>query len=133
MARFLADSTVLIHLFRRQPWAREWLADAIAAGHDVGVCAINVAEVYTGAHEHERPEWAALFQGLLYWPVTLEAAEAAGRRRYDLARVGTQVHLADALVAAVAERAGATVATGNIRDFEAYGVAVLALSSEPRV
>lgn len=132
MARYLADSTVLIHLFRRQAWAREWFAEAAAAGHDVGVCAINVAEVYTRAHEHERPEWSALFQGLLYWPVTLEAAEAAGRRRYDLARLGTQVHLADALVAAVAERTGATVVTGNVRDFEAYGVAVLPLPGEPR-
>jgi predicted nucleic acid-binding protein len=83
----------------------------------VGACAVTVAECFAGAHLAERPGWGEVFGRLEYWDITIEDAARSGVYRYDFARRGLALKLGDTLIAALAHRLGATVATANVRDF----------------
>ena len=124
VTRYLVDSTVLIGFARGDIWAREWFQATLNSSEEVGVSVVNVAECLSHAHPAERPGWAEFFAVLTVWPVTAEDAVAAGAFRYDSARAGTQTQLSHALIAAAARRVGATVVTGNTKDFRMAGLAV---------
>lgn len=91
----------------------------------LGICSVNLTEIYSGAHPHERAAWEAFLPTLEYWTVSREDARLAGELRYALARRGLRASFQDATIAAVARRVGATVVTDNARDFELLDVPVL--------
>ncbi len=125
MATYLLDTTVLVLWFRGHAATRNWLVDAHLRGDILGTCTVNVTEVYTRAHPHERDQWQAFFEAYEYWDVTAADAVAAGISRYALARRGFSAGFQDATIAAVARRVGATVVTDNVKDFELLGVPLL--------
>jgi hypothetical protein len=49
----------------------------------------------------------------------------AGQWRYDFARQGVTLHIADALIAAVAMEEEASLITANLKDFPMSGLQVL--------
>lgn len=75
------------------------------------------------------PDWlapsATLRIALEYLAVDPHGARWAGRRRRELRSSGQRHPLADALIAAAAWRAGATVVTRNSADLKRLGVPVL--------
>jgi len=72
--------------------------------------------------EEERAT-CALLDGLVILPVTQDMAEVAGRfkRRTKTRRL----ELADCLIAATAFVEGATLATGNVKDYPMHDITVV--------
>jgi hypothetical protein len=114
MSKVLLDSDILIDLLRGREDTRVFLHDL--TGHSVPCCSvISVAEIYAGMRQEETASTAALLDGLVILPVTKEIAEAAGlfKRRSKSRRL----ELADCLIAATAFAEGASLATGNAKDY----------------
>lgn len=57
----------------------------IAAGDEVGVCDVTVAEFFGGLPPAERAEWETPLTDLRYWSTTYDAAILAGAYRYVFA------------------------------------------------
>lgn len=87
------------------------------AGDVPATTAINVEEVVRGLRDSETQAVHRLFNGLVVLPVTHEAAWQAGTWRREFSLRGVTLYQADCLIAATAVINGATLATGNPRDF----------------
>jgi predicted nucleic acid-binding protein len=86
-------------------------------GHVLGLCCINVAELYSGLSQQEEARAERLVDSLDYYVVTRETAKEAGGHRHNFARRGITLATADALIAAAAIKEGATLITANVKDF----------------
>src|ERR1022692_244071 len=102
MAIYLLDTSVIVDAMNGRRNRRELLADLLRHGNALTCCTINVIEVYTGMRPHEEPATAEFLGSLGYYEVTRPIARSAGRLRYDWARRGQTLSLADATIAASA-------------------------------
>ena len=123
MSRVLLDTDVLIDLLRGREATRTFLREATA--QSIPCCSvISVAEVRAGMRPAEEAATTALLDGLVIFPATSEIAEVAGRfKRTSRSR---RLELADCLIAATAFVEGASIATGNVRDYPMPEVTVVA-------
>ncbi len=117
MARYLLDTTALIDFSRGREPALSWIRERIQSGDELAVCAVNVAEFYTGVPPERRAIWDTFVSSLRYWEITAEAARRAGCLRHDAARGGRTLSTADALVGAVVQERGAVIVTDNVKDY----------------
>ena len=117
MTVHLLDSTALIDYFRKRREAIDSLEKLEAQGHSLAVCAVGLAEVYSGFDALERIENGQVVDRWLYYETTPAIAKEAGRYRYEFARVGTTLSATDSLIAAVAIAHDATLITNNLRHF----------------
>ena len=83
---------------------------------------INVEEVVRGLPANELGAAERLLDGLLVLPIDREAGWQAGEWRREFAAQGVTLGQADCLVAATTMVAGATLATGNPKDFPMDGL-----------
>jgi predicted nucleic acid-binding protein len=127
VTRYLLDTTTLIDFSKGREPVRSRVLALIDAGEDVGVCAVNVAEFYSGLPADARPVWDEFFAALVYWDISRSAAAHAGQDRYDLARQGRPLSTADALIAAVAREQAATLVTDNVKDYPVDGLSIISL------
>jgi predicted nucleic acid-binding protein len=115
--RYLLDATVLIDISKKhEPISSivyRWLADLT----EVGVCGVIVTEFFAGLRPEQRPRWAMFVERLEFWDVTPQIAMQAGIYRFTFARRGTTLATTDAIIAATAVSVGATLVTGNVKDF----------------
>jgi len=125
MSRYLLDTTIFIDFSKGREPVCSRIMGMIDAGDELGVCAINVAEFYSGLLPEVRYVWDEFFGALQYWDITREAAAQAGQYRYELARKGESLSVAHALVAAVAQKTGAIVVTSNVMDYPMSDVELL--------
>lgn len=125
MTRYLLDTTALIDFSKGREPARSRILQMIAAGHEVGICAVNVAEFYSGLPAVQRARWQPFLSSLLYWDIPLTIATRAGIDRFDLARAARTISATDALIAAVARHESATLITENVKDFQMSGIPLL--------
>lgn len=125
--RWLIDTDVLIEGERGNPAFAKWTesagefatADIIRAEFLVGVHAVSdkakrvIGENFYREHIAKLPSFAN------------ESAdfETAARLVGEARRTGSKTSLVDGLLAAIAIRTGATIATRNVKDFKAVGVA----------
>lgn len=116
MAVLLLDTTVLIDALRGRGGA-ERLGTLRAGSAPPFVCAINVEELWRGARPGEEKAIARLLRGLRMAPLGREEGERAGRWRREFAAKGITLSQGDCLVAAAARGVGASLATGNPKDF----------------
>ena len=126
MTRYLLDTSALIDFSKGREPTHSRLLALIEAG-TVAVCAVTIAEFYAGLPPENRSQWRRFLATLPHWVITREAAERAGSYRYDLARQGRALSLADALLAAVAQEHGAVLITENTKDFPMPGIRLLSL------
>jgi predicted nucleic acid-binding protein len=126
----LLDTTVLIDVARRREPATSWLNRIVRRPIQTCVSAVTVAEFFAGVRPEQRRDWQYFIDGLTYWEVTKEIAIRAGILRYDLARQGRTVQIADALIAATAVVHGAALVTANITDFAVTGLTTIRLKGE---
>lgn len=127
MTRYLLDTDTLIDFAKGWEPTRSRVLQMIAAGDVLAVCAISVAEFYAGVPEEQRGVWDDFLGSLTYWDISRDAALAAGRDRWRLARQGRVLTTADALIAATARAYEATILTNNARDFALTATPVLSL------
>jgi len=124
---YLLDTDVLIDFSKNREPARSRITAWIAAGDDLGVCPVNVAEFYAGLSPTSVVLWDVFFSTLLYWDISLPAAKRAGAWRYQFARRGTPLSVSDTLVGAVALEQGATIVTNSVKDYPMGGLHLLSL------
>ena len=117
MAKYLLDTTILIEHLCGRTEAVDLLTVLARQGHRMGLCCINVAELYSGLSHEERARADRLIDSLDFYDVTREVAKQAGEYRYDFARRGVTLSTADTLVAATAVAESATLITANTKDF----------------
>lgn len=117
MAKYLLDTTALIDHLRGSHEVVQLITDLAHQGHQLGVCCINVAELYSGLSQSERAKAHRLIDTLEYYEVSRSAAKLAGSYRFDFARQGVTLSTADTIVAATAAEQDATVITANLKDY----------------
>lgn len=117
IAKYLLDTTVLIDHLRGRQEVVDLVTTLARQGHRLGLCCINVAELYSGLNPEEQARAGRLIDSLDFYEVSLEVAKQAGRHRYDFARQGISLSTADTLVAATAIGEGAILVTANTKDF----------------
>lgn len=121
---WVLDSTVLIDYLRGRP-AVQRVSALDDAGDLLATTAVNVEEIVRGLRPTEVGAAAELFAGLEVLAVDLAAAWQAGEWRQALATGGTTLWQADCLVAATAKVNGASLITGNPKDFPMAGLDVV--------
>jgi predicted nucleic acid-binding protein len=122
MSKVVLDTDVLIDLLRGREEIQIFLHDL--TGHSVPCCSvISVAEIYAGMRQEEHARTADLLDGLVILPVNREIAETAGR--FKQRSKSRRLELADCLIAATAFVEGASVATGNVKDYPMPEITVL--------
>ena len=125
MARYLLDTTVLIDHLRGQPKAVELMTRMARLGHELGVCCINIAELYSGLANEEQVRADKLINSLAYYEISRDTAKLAGGYRFRFARKGVALTTTDTLVAAAAVSNEATLVTANVRDYPIEEVELL--------
>lgn len=120
---YVLDSTVLIDHLRGRP-ATVRIAALRAAGDVAGTTAVNIEEIVRGLRPSETEAARSLFSGLLILRIGRRVGWQAGQWRREFAGRGITLWQADCLIAATAFLHGATLATGNPKDFPMPGLAV---------
>jgi predicted nucleic acid-binding protein len=121
---WVLDSTVLIDYLRGRP-AVARVAGLIDAGDIAATTAINVEEIVRGLQAAEVDAATDLFAGLEVFAIDAAAAWQAGDWRRGFAERGVTLWQADCLIAATAKVNGATLVTGNPKDFPMPDLAVV--------
>lgn len=110
----LIDTDVLVEYLRGRDEAVEYLEGLTP---DLHLSVISVAELFAGVKgDEEEKSLNQLLQTFVVLPVTQKAARIGGLYRRDYGP-GHGTGLADALIAATAEEAGADLVTFNQRHF----------------
>lgn len=117
MNRYLLDTSALIDFSKGFASAREKINQLLQDGSSLGVCAINVAEFYSGVLPGTNTDWDAFIHALEYWPISRKAAMQAGAWRNAYAREGLVLSTSDTLVAAVAYERRAILLSDNEKHY----------------
>ena len=124
MSKILLDTDVLIDVLRGREGTRA-VVQALVAGAIPCCSVISVAELFAGMRPEEQTATESLLEGLVIFPITRGIAELAGefKRRARSRRL----ELADCLIAATALVEGASLATGNVKDYPMPEITVIAV------
>ena len=117
MTTYLPDTNVLVDALNGKRGRREGLRDLVLQGHRLACCAITLAEVYAGMWPHEAPRTDEFLSALVWYGTSRGIARRAGRLRFEYARQGMALSLADTLIAATALEYGLTLITANRKHF----------------
>lgn len=129
MPNYLLDTTVLIDYLRGHAEVRARLHALAEESHELSVCAISIAEVFSGLREEDREATAHFLSELKYFDLSFDIARASGEYRYASARRGQALKLTDLLIGATALAQEAILLTDNVKDFPLPGLRVERLPS----
>lgn len=125
--RYLLDTTTLIDYSKKDNLVISSLISLIENGDELGICAVNITEFYSGLSHDTYAIWDDFFATLYYWNISPLAAKRAGQYRYEFARKGKILSTTDTLIAAVARENDAIIITNNIKDFPMKDIKLLSL------
>jgi predicted nucleic acid-binding protein len=128
--KYLLDADTLIDYILDRGNARPRITAMIEQGDVVAVCAITVAEVYSGLSGKRRGIWENWITALSYWHINIDVAMRAGTYRKTASEAGRTIPVTDALLAALAHENDATLLTSNIKDYPMKDVRILSLRNE---
>lgn len=114
--RRLIDSDILIDHLRGRESARDFLTDCLERGDELLCSVITHAELVAGLRSGEESQIRALLSLFEPRPIGIETAQLAGHYRRQFAR-SHGVELPDALIAAAARLADATLNTKNVKHY----------------
>ena len=127
MALYLLDTdAVADHLNGYTP-TTELLDRLLQAGDLLATNAVVVGEVHSGLAAAGRDLADDFLNELDFLELTPSVARRAGQLRYEAARQGHTLALADVLNAATALHNGAILVTGNVRHYRPTGAPTLQL------
>jgi predicted nucleic acid-binding protein len=129
--KYLLDSDTLIDYVQDRGNARPRITTMIEQDDEVAVCAVTIAEVYSGLSDKRRDTWESWIMALSYWHIGYDVAVQAGRYRKAASEAGRTLAVTDSLLAALAHDHGATLLSSNIKDYPMKDVRVLSLREEP--
>ena len=123
--RYLLDTTLIVDYAHGYEPAVQLLGRLYEEGGELFTCDVVVCEALSGGSDDHLEVVSRLLAPLDYVATDPSAPRKAGeaRRRRHLA--GGKLGLGDALIAAVADRLGATIVTRNRPDFERQGASVV--------
>lgn len=122
MSKVLLDTDILIDILRGRAAVRTFLFDL--TDRAVPCCSVmSVAELYAGMRPEEKRVTDILLDALVIIPVGQEIAEVAGR--FKQREKSRRLELADCVIAATAFVEGATLATGNTKDYPMPEITVI--------
>ncbi|MFI0607289.1 MAG: PIN domain-containing protein [Anaerolineae bacterium] len=124
----MLDSTVLIEFGKGAEPTTSTVLALIENDHLLGVCAVSIAEFYSGALGNTSAMDRFLDQ-LPCFDTTREVARTAGEYRRNFLVKGRKLSTTDMLIAAVAKAERAVLLTNNIRDFPMDDITVEQLGS----
>jgi len=116
MERYLIDTDVIIDHLRGIEKARDFLRGVKSEGGEIVYSVITKAEVYAGVRPGEEKRVKFLMGSMVEVPITGEIAEAAGRYKCKFF-ASHGLLLPDALIAASAKKADATLITLNKKHY----------------
>lgn len=120
MLRYILDADVCIHVLRRRtPILRDRLADA---ARKMAISTITLTELNVGVEKSATPierrdELNAFCAALVLLDYDADAADHAADIRAKLERMGQKIGPIDTLLAGHVRSLGATLVTGNTREF----------------
>jgi len=117
MTVFFPDTNILVDALNGKRGRREWLRDLVLQGHRLACCAVTLAEVYAGMWPHEAPRTDEFLSAFVWYGSSPGIARRAGRLRFEYARQGMTLSLADTLIAATALEHSLTLITENRKHF----------------
>ena len=124
MSRYLLDTTFIVDHLRGVPEAVQRLRQIVEQGDLPFVNDIVTAEAWAGAPSDDDRPLANLLEFLEFIAAGPTHAKVAGRWRARSRAAGRDIGTADALIAACAEDAHASVLTRNLREFALTPVTV---------
>lgn len=124
MSLTLLDTDGVIDWLKNHDPSVRFIRSLFARGDTLCTCDIVLAEVYAGLHLADRPAAEPFLSALTFLATTPAAARVAGTWGYDFARRGMVLKVSDLLIAATASQHGASVVTGNIKDYPMTDVTV---------
>ncbi len=127
MALYLLDTDAIIDYLLGFPSSVSLVQGLHERGDTLCVCDVVTAEVYAGLRPQHREVAEKLLAACAFLPTSLAIAQQAGTWRYDFARKGVTLSTTDTLVAATAHAHGATIVTGNTKDYPMPEIALLSL------
>jgi predicted nucleic acid-binding protein len=128
VALFLLDTNVIIDHVKRRRHAMEAVRQIVGAGDDLCLSDVVFTEIITGLFPTAEPRTRGLLNVAIFLPMSAAAAEVAGKWRFDFARRGVTLSLADAMIAAVGHQHHATIVTANVRHFPMDGISLMPLT-----
>jgi tRNA(fMet)-specific endonuclease VapC len=131
MTRYLLDTDVLINASKHREPDRTWILERIRNGDSLTVCAVSLAEFYSGLPRGQETRIDDFIDQLPVIDVTAALALTAGRYSYTYARQGVQLATADCLIAAAAVHTGAALVTYNGKDYPMPEVTALVPAATP--
>ena len=114
---YLPDTNILINALNNKRGHRELLMQFVDQGHRLACCTVVVAELFSGVKPADLAKIEEFVSLLVWYPATPAIARRAGRWRFDWARQGITLSLADTLIAATATEHGLKLITNNQRHF----------------
>jgi tRNA(fMet)-specific endonuclease VapC len=127
MELYLLDTDAVIDQLKGFPSTVQLLQQLHAAGGELAVCDITIAEVYAGLDPKDRPQAEQFLNACAFLSPSPQIAQQAGEWRYQYRRRGITISLTDALIAATAHAHQATLITGNISHYPMREVTTVAL------
>ena len=122
----LVDTDILVDYLRGASMAVQYLEELDA---DLKLSAINVAELYAGVRDHERDTVKDLLDCFEIVPLDQSLAIRGGLLRRDFGK-SHGVGLADAIIAATAEKLGCPLATLNRKHYPMLNSVVVPYQKE---
>ena len=117
MRTYLLDSDVIIAYLRGLEEAVRFVNNLFRNSVVMGICSINVVEIYAGMKERERDATERLIESLRFFPVDPETARLAGDMIRNHRGKGITLALADAVIAATAIQNDLILATYNKKHY----------------
>lgn len=125
--KYLLDTDTLIDFIQDTGQARARIVTMLEEGDEIALCAVTVAELYSGLTEKNHARWQAFMSTLPYWHISRDGARHAGLYRKAASLTGRTIQVADSLIAATAHEHQATILTSNIKDYPMKDVRVVSL------
>jgi len=114
----LADSSILIDLFRKSEKANSRFVQLALAGYEFQISAITEYKVYSGATAIQLPFWDDLLQRVYVIPFDKDIVKIAVIINNQLKQKRKQIDIADLFIAATAISGNLAFATLNRKHFD---------------